>query len=90
MCRANILFLQSKVKHIDFMDFVGDENSAGSLKAFKALLGSTQPCQLTTVLIQFVSSKILLSDFSSVFLEPSTLGSPTYPPGPKGKEREKR
>lgn len=67
ICIASILFFTSI-----FMD------SAGRVKVLKAV-GSTQPCQLTTLSIQSMSPRNITfrSLFPSVFLEPFTL---SYPP----------
>ena len=64
-CTASVLFLLRSYRLCGKEDV---ENSARRLKAFKALLGSTQPCQLTTLSIQSVSPKILLSNSFSLLL----------------------
>ena len=64
-CIAGVLFWLRSYRLCGKED---DENSARRLKAFKALLGSTQPCQLTTLSIHSVSPQIFLSNSFSLLL----------------------
>lgn len=66
----------------------GDENSVGRLKAIKATLGSSQPCQLNSLNLVYLPQNITFRFlFLSVFLEPSTLRTPPpMLPALQGKE----